>query len=171
MLKHHLLAALCCVAALPLTAQADEVDRMIDAFHEYNIKGCDHVIRQEMNLDAMSNWAFNISKHAGGLDGNATEAKAVVHFGQKNDTVRKSLSIIQTPKYCSSTVELLVILREDCAQRMADTKGKLSVDHGVLESDFYTTAGGGDAWTFDVPGTPYCAFQYQLRNRAPRMGG
>ncbi|MGV6818410.1 MAG: hypothetical protein ACWA44_14225 [Thiotrichales bacterium] len=81
------------------TAHAESDDQiLLNSFHEYGITKCDKFILENSSLQG--NWNFFINKHAGDVDGSATEVSVVRVWGSENDTVKVDDSYIQTPKNC-----------------------------------------------------------------------
>ena len=85
--------------AMAGNAHAESDDQiLLNAFHEYGITKCDKFILENSRLEG--NWDFFISKHAGGIDGSATEVSLIKIWGVENDTIKVDDSYIQTPKNC-----------------------------------------------------------------------
>lgn len=98
-MKIAIVVLLSLATAMVGNAHAESDDQiLLNSFHKYGITKCDKFILENSRLEG--NWNLFISKHAGGIDGSATEVSIIRIWGVENDTVKVDDSYIQTPKNC-----------------------------------------------------------------------
>jgi len=113
---------------------------LLDSFHKYGIKKCDSFI--EKNSSLRSNWNFYISKHAGGIDGPATEVTVIQIFGSAGDTVKIADTYIQTPKKCFLTSSWTLTFKGSCESNVDGNSWYVSDPMPSKDYTQYTNAGG-----------------------------
>lgn len=81
------------------TANANEANQgLLKQFHSLGITHCDEFINKHVSVNGQ--WKFFLTKHAGGLDGPATEVNMVQIHGSKVNSLKSNYTFVQTLKKC-----------------------------------------------------------------------
>ncbi|MCG5531602.1 hypothetical protein LRD18_12180 [Halorhodospira halochloris] len=119
---------------------ANDTQILLKAFHEYGITKCDGFIAENSSLK--SNWNFFISKHAGGIDGPATEVTVTQIFGSKGDTVKVEDTYIQTPNKCFLRQTWTLTFQGACSDNIDGNAWYVSTPMPDKDYTTYKNAGG-----------------------------
>ncbi len=130
-------------AAVAGNSHAESNDQiLLNSFHEYGITKCDKFILENSRLEG--NWNLFISKHAGGIDGSATEVSVIRIWGTENDTVKVDDSYIQTPKNCYLHHRSTVTYPGSCESNVDGNYWYVSNRMPGKDYTTYTNKGGAD---------------------------
>jgi hypothetical protein len=122
-------------------AESDD-QTLLDSFHEYGITKCDKFILENSSL--VANWNYFISKHAGGIDGSATEVSLIRIWGEENDTVKVDDTYIQTPKNCYLHTKLIATYAGSCESNIDGKYWYVSTRMPGKDYTHYENNGGVD---------------------------
>ncbi|TKB50606.1 hypothetical protein FCL40_05500 [Ferrimonas sediminicola] len=126
--------------ALVNPALANDDQTLLKAFHDYGISKCDSFILENSKLKG--NWNFFINKHAGGIDGPATEVTITQIFGSKGDTVKTEGTYIQTEKKCFLRSTWTLTFPGSCSENIDGNAWYISTDMPNKDYTTYKNAGG-----------------------------
>lgn len=122
------------------TAFADDSQLLLKRVHEYGIKKCDSFISQNTKLEG--DWNFFINKHAGGMDGPATEVTITNIWGSKGDTVKTESTYIQTAKNCYLREAWTLTYPGSCSENIDGNFWYVSTEMPNKDYTTYKNAGG-----------------------------
>jgi hypothetical protein len=131
---------LCCSAIFSNPVFANDDQELLTPFHEYGISKCDSFILENSKLK--SNWNFFINKHAGGIDGPATEVTITQIFGSKDDTVKTEDTYIQTTKKCFLRSTWTLTFPGSCSDNIDGDDWYVSTKMPSKDYTTYKNAGG-----------------------------
>lgn len=133
-------AALLLGLVFATAAHADDDQTLLDAFHKYGITQCDKFILENSRL--VGNWTYFIGKHAGGIEGNATEVSLIRIWGSEGDTVKSDDSYIQTAHRCYLTSRSTLSFPGTCESNI--NKDHWYVSNKMPGRDYTTFKNKGD---------------------------
>ncbi|KZZ47142.1 hypothetical protein A3758_35355 [Oleiphilus sp. HI0118] len=113
---------------------------LLNSFHKYGITKCDSFILENSGLK--SNWTYYINKHAGGIDGPATEVTVTQIFGAAGDTVKTTDTYIQTSKKCFLSNTWTLTFKGPCSSNVDGNAWYVSDPMPSKDYTQYTNAGG-----------------------------
>ena len=119
---------------------ANDSQLLLNRVHEYGIKKCDSFISQNTKLQG--NWNFFINKHAGGMDGPATEVTITNIWGSKGDTVKTESTYIQTAKNCYLRETWTVTNPGSCGDNIDGNYWYVSTEMPNKDYTTYKNSGG-----------------------------
>lgn len=163
-MKVRKLLILACLVVGSGHASAESDDQtLLKAFHEYGITKCNKFILEHSRLEG--NWNYFISKHAGGIDGLATEVSITRVWGSENDTVKAEESYIQTAKACYVHKRGTTTSAGSC--RSAVDANDWQVTSPISGRDYtaYENRGGVSMLAKDVRvgSSTFCIHEYSVR--------
>jgi len=121
---------------------------LLNSFHKYGITKCDSFILENSSLKG--NWTYYISKHAGGIDGSATEVTVTQIFGSPGDTVKITDTYIQTSKKCFLHSMWTLTFKGACSSNVDGDAWYVKDPMPSKDYVQYTNAGGVEMLAKDI---------------------
>lgn len=170
MLKFYI-ASLALLTSLNALAGQGDSKKLLQKFHDYNLRHCDHVILKHGDLEDQKDFSVKVFRHQNGLDANATEVTARIYQGEPGDSLYKRITVIQTKSNCKFDWEYTMVSPTTCQDAATILKSNPKLNR-ISNTDFYEMENStGQTAIFHeskVGGGASCTFGFFGRSSMPR---